>query len=163
MKTRFGSLLFLGVLVAVSLSAATMTSGTATCTMDPAAPAPVALTDMPNHAFAVGKAHCTWTGFSVAGQAYKDGVSTSLNEISGDTSSATGYHVATTTTGDSATAKFQGSGKLKDGKNVSDGGTWTFTSGTGKLKGIKGKGTYRGTANPDGTMTYKVTGEYSLQ
>ena len=163
MKTRFGSLLFSGVLLAVSLSAATMTSGTATCTMDPASPAPVALTDMPNHAFAVGKAHCTWTGFSVAGQAYKDGVSTSLNEISGDTSTATGYHVATTTTGDSATAKFQGSGKLKDGKNVSDGGTWTFTSGTGKLKGIKGKGTYRGTANPDGTMTYKVTGEYSLQ
>jgi hypothetical protein len=162
MKTRFGSLLFLGLLVAVSLSAATMTSGTATCKMDPAAPAPVALTDMPNHAFAVGKAHCTWTGFSVAGQAYKDGVSTSLNEISGDTSTATGYHVATTSTGDSATAKFQGSGKLKDGKNVSDGGTWTFTSGTGKLKGIKGKGTYRGTANPDGTMTYKVTGEYSL-
>ena len=163
MKTRFGSLLFSGVLLAVSLSAATMTSGTATCTMDPASPAPVALTDMPNHALAVGKAQCTWTGFSVAGQAYKDGVSTSLNEISGDTSTATGYHVATTTTGDSATAKFQGSGKLKDGKNVSDGGTWTFTSGTGKLKGIKGKGTYRGTANPDGTMTYKVTGEYSLQ
>ena len=163
MKTRFGSLLFSGVLLAVSLSAATMTSGTATCTMDPASPAPVALTDTPNHALAVGKAHCTWTGFSVAGQAYKDGVSTSLNEISGDTSTATGYHVATTTTGDSATAKFQGSGKLKDGKNVSDGGTWTFTSGTGKLKGIKGKGTYRGTANPDGTMTYKVTGEYSLQ
>ena len=163
MKTRFGSLLFSGVLVSVSLSAATMTSGTATCTMDPASPAPVALTDMPNHAFAVGKAHCTWTGFSVAGQAYKDGVSTSLNEISGDTSTATGYHVATTTTGDSATAKFQGSGKLKDGKNVSDGGTWTFTSGTGKLKGIKGKGTYRGTANPDGTITYKVTGEYSLK
>ena len=162
MKTRFGSLLFLGVLVAVSLSAATMTSGTATCTMDPASPAPVALTDMPNHAFAVGKAHCTWTGFSMAGQAYKDGVSTSLNEVSGDTSTATGYHVATTTTGDSATAKFQGSGKLKDGKNVSDGGTWTFTSGTGKLKGIKGKGTYKGTPNADGTVSFKVNGEYTL-
>ena len=162
MKTRFGSLLFLGVLVAVSLSAATMTSGTATCTMDPASPAPVALTDMPNHALAVGKAQCTWTGFSVAGQAYKTGVSTSLNEISGDTSTATGYHVATTTTGDSATAKFQGSGKLKDGKNVSDGGTWTFTSGTGKLKGITGTGTYKGSANPDGSMAYQVEGEYTL-
>ena len=163
MKTRFGSLLFLGFHAAVGLSAATMTSGTATCTMDPASPAPGALTDAPNHAFAIGKAQCTWTGFSVAGQAYKTGVSTSLNEVSGDTSSATGYHVATTATGDSATAKFQGSGKLKEGKSVSDGGTWTFTGGTGKLKGIKGKGTYRGTANPDGTMTYKVTGEYSLQ
>jgi len=96
------------------------------------------------------------------GQAYKDGVSTSLNEMSGDTSSSNGYHLATTTTGDTATAKFQGSGKLKDGKNVSDGGTWSFTSGTGKLKGIKGKGTYKGTANADGSMTYKVDGEYSL-
>ncbi len=76
MKTRFGSLLFLGVLVTVSLSAATKTSGTATCKPDPASPAPVALSDKPNHSFAVGRAECTWTGFSVAGQEYKDGVST---------------------------------------------------------------------------------------
>lgn len=162
MKSRFGSLLFLGILVAVSLSAATKTAGTATCKMDPASPPPVALSDQPNHAFAIGKAQCTWTGFSVAGQAYKDGVSTSLNEMSGDTSSSNGYHVATTTTGDTATAKFQGKGTLKDGKNVTDGGTWSFTSGTGKLKGITGTGTYKGTANPDGTMTYQVEGEYSL-
>jgi hypothetical protein len=162
MKTRFGSLLFIGILVAVNLSAATKASGTATCKPDPASPAPVAVSDMPNHALAIGKAQCTWTGFSVAGQAYKDGVSTSLNEISGDTSSATGYHVATTTTGDTVTAKFQGKGMLKDGKNVSDGGTWSFTSGTGKLKGITGKGTYKGTPNADGSMTYQVEGEYSL-
>jgi hypothetical protein len=162
MKTRFGSLLLLGILVAVSLSAATKTSGTATCTTDPASPAPVALTDAPNHSFAVAQAQCTWTGFTVAGQPYKDAVSTSLNEVTGDTSSANGYHVATTTTGDTASAKFQGSGKLKDGKPVSDGGTWVFTSGTGKLKGIKGKGTYKGTPNADGTMTYKVDGAYSL-
>jgi hypothetical protein len=162
MKTRFGSLLFLGILVAVSLSAATKTSGTATCKSDPASPAPVAVNDMPNHSFVVSKAQCTWTGFSVAGQPYKDGVSTGLSEITGDTSSGSGYHVATTTTGDTAVAKFQGSGKLKDGKPVSEGGTWSFTSGTGKLKGIKGKGTYKGTPNADGTMTYMVDGEYSL-
>ena len=162
MKTRFVSLLFLGFLVAVSLSAAKV-SGTATCKLDPGAPPPVAVSDQPNHALAVGKAECTWTGFTVAGQPWKDGVSTSLNEVTGDMSSATGYHVATTTTGDTTTARFHGSGKLKDGKNVSDAGTWTFTSGTGKLKGIKGKGTYHGTPNPDGTMTYKVSGEYSLK
>jgi hypothetical protein len=162
MKTRFGSLLFLGILVAVSLSAATKTSGTATCKMDPAAPPPVAVSDQPNHSFAIGKAQCTWTGFSVGGQAYKDGVSTSLGEISGDTNSYHGYHVATTAIGDTTVDKFQGSAKLKDGKPVSDGGTWSFTGGTGKLKGIKGKGTYKGTANADGSMTYKVDGEYSL-
>jgi len=54
MKTRFGSLLFLGVLVAVTLSAATKTAGTATCKMDPASPPPVAVSDQPNHALAIG-------------------------------------------------------------------------------------------------------------
>ena len=162
MKTRFGSLLFLGVLVAVSLSAATKASGTATCKMDPASPAPVAVSDMPNHALAIGKAQCTWTGFSVAGQAYKDGVSISMSEILGDASASNGYHVATTATGDTATVKFSGKGALKDGKNVSDGGTWSFTSGTGKLKGITGTGTYKGTPSADGSMAYQVEGEYSL-
>ena len=152
MKTRFGSLLFLGVLVAVNLSAATKTSGTATCKSDPASPAPVAVSDQ----------QCTWTGFSVAGQAYKDGVSISMSEILGDASASNGYHVATTATGDTATAKFQGKGTLKDGKNVTDGGTWSFTTGTGKLKGITGTGTYKGSANPDGSMAYQVEGEYSL-
>jgi hypothetical protein len=162
MKARFGSLLFLGVLVAVNLPAATKTSGTATCKQDPASPSPVAVSDNPNHSFVVGKAECTWTGFPVAGQPYKDGVSVSLGEISGDTNSYHGYHVATTTTGDRTVAKFQGSGKLKDGKPVGESGTWTFTSGTGKLKGITGKGTYTGTSNADGSMSYKVEGEYTL-
>ncbi len=35
-------------------------------------------------------------------------------------------------------------------------------SGTGKLKGIKGKGTYKGTALPDGSISYKVDAEYRL-
>jgi len=162
MKTRFVSLFLLGVFVSLGLSAQTKTSGTATCKSDPASPPPVALSDKPNHSFAVGKAQCTWTNFVVAGLQYKDGTSTSLNEITGDTSSYNGYHVATMTNGDTTTSKFQGSGKMKDGKPVSGEGTWTFTSGTGKLKGIKGKGTFKGTANADGSVTYQVDGEYSL-
>ncbi len=35
-------------------------------------------------------------------------------------------------------------------------------SGTGKLKGIKGGGTYKGTAGADDSITYAVEGEYSL-
>jgi len=160
MKTRFISLFFLGVLVAVGLSAQTMTSGTCTCKPNP--PSPVALTDQPNHAFAVSKAQCTWTKFEVAGLQPKDGISTDLDEISGDTTSVRGYHVATMTNGDTFVAKYEGSGKSKDGKPVSGSGTFTFASGTGKLKGIKGKGTYKGAPNPDGSMTYQVNGEYSL-
>jgi hypothetical protein len=160
MKTRFISLFSLGVLVAVGLSAQTKTSGTCACKGEP--PSPVALTDKPNHSFAVSKAQCTWTKFEVAGLQPKDGVSTDLDEITGDTTSVRGYHVATMTNGDTFVAKYQGSGKSKDGKPVSGSGTWTFSNGTGKLKGIKGKGTYKGKPNADGSMTYQVDGEYSL-
>ena len=68
MTIRFLSLLC--VLMAAALSADT-TSGVANCKPDP--PAPVALTDKPNHFFAVGRAQCGWTGFEIAGQPSKSG------------------------------------------------------------------------------------------
>lgn len=159
---RVKSLLVFLIAVALASTAAaqTKTSGTATCKADPATP--VALSDEPNHSFAVGRSQCTWTGFEVAGLQSKDGISTSLNEMTGDAVSYHGYHVATMSNGDTTACKFQGTGKLKDGKPVSDGGTWSYTSGTGKLKGIKGKGTFKGTPNADGSVTYKIDGAYSL-
>ena len=45
---------------------------------------------------------------------------------------------------------------------VPDRTTWIYTSGTGKLKGIQGKGTYEGTPNADGTVSHKADGEYRL-
>src|SRR5512142_1083932 len=135
MKTRY--LFLLGMLAAVGLSAETTTSGVATCT--PEAPAPVALTDKANHAFAVGKAQCVWTGFEVAGLASKSGVSTDLEEITGDSvASVRGYFVSTMINGDTTVARYQGSAKMKDGKFVTGSGSWVYTGGTGKLKGIKG-------------------------
>lgn len=160
MKARFVSLFLVGVFVAVGLSAQTKASGKCTCKGEPGSP--VALSDKPNHSFAVGKAQCTWTGWEIAGVQAKDGIATDLDEITGDMISIRGYHVATGTDGDTWTAKYQGTGKLKDGKPVSGEGTWTFTSGTGKLKGIKGKGTYKGMVNADGSVTYQVDGEYSM-
>ena len=138
-------LVFLGAAaLAASAVAQTKTSGTAQCKSDP--PAPVEVGDKPGHAFNIGKGQCTWTGFTIAGVAYKDGLSISTEEMDGD----------------KTTAHFHGTGTSKDGKFVSGGGTWTFSSGTGKCKGIKGKGTYKGTPNADGTVTFKVDGEYSL-
>jgi len=161
MKLRFPVIALLGLLAASGLSAQTKNSGTVTCKSDPATP--VALTDRPNHAFLVGRAQCAWTGFEVGGLAAKDGISTDLDEISGDQTTFRGYHVSTMSNGDKLVVRYQGSGKLKDGKPVSGGGTWTYVSGTGKLKGIKGKGTFKGTGDASGTtMTYKIDGEYSL-
>ena len=154
-------LVFLGAAaLAASGVAQTKTSGTAQCKADP--PAPVAIGDNPGHSFAIGKAQCTWSKFEVAGVQYKDGVSVSADETNGDKSTSNGYHTATLANGDKTTAHFHGTATMKDGKYQSGGGTWTFVSGTGKCKGIKGKGTFKGTPNADGTVAYEVDGEYSL-
>src|SRR5512141_876884 len=155
-------LVFLGAAaLATSALGLTKTSGKAQCKGDP--PAPVEIGDKPGHSFAIGKAQCTWSGFEIAGAPYKDGVSVSSDEINGDKVNSNGYHTATMANGDKTVAHFQGSATKKDGKFQSGGGTWTFTSGTGKCKSIKGKGTYKGTPNADGTVTYQVNGEDSLR
>ena len=154
-------LMFLGAAAfATSAVAQTKVSGTAQCKADP--PAPVAIGDTPGHFFAIGKAQCTWSGFEVAGVPSKEGVSVSSDEINGDSSTSNGFHTATLANGDKTVAHFQGKANSKDGKFQSGGVTWTYSSGTGKFKGIKGKGTFKGTPNADGTVTYQVDGEYSL-
>ncbi len=154
-------LVFLGAAaLAASAVGQTKTSGTAQCKGDP--PTPVAIEDSEGHAFAIGKAQCTWTKFELGGVAYKDGVSVSMDEINGNKATSNGYHTATLANGDKTTAHFHGTSTTKDGKFVSGGGTWTCSSGTGKFKGIKGKGTFKGTPNADGTVSYQVDGEYTM-
>ncbi len=51
---------------------------------------------------------------------------------------------------------------MKNGAPQSAQGAWSFTGGTGKLKGIKGKGTYKGTFSADQSINYEVEGEYGL-
>jgi hypothetical protein len=160
---RFKSVpaILLALALAATAAAQTKISGTLTC--KPAAPSPVEIGDKPGHSFSVDKAECTWPKpIEMAGVADKEAVSVASDEINGSTMTGHGYHMGTMSNGDKYVTRFQGSAKLKDGKPVATQGTWSFVSGTGKLKGIKGKGTYKGGPNPDGTMTYQVEGEYSL-
>jgi len=46
-------------------------------------------------------------------------------------------------------------------KDKAERGTWGFTGGSGKLKGIKGKGTYTCAPSGDGSSC-NVEGEYQL-
>jgi hypothetical protein len=160
MRVKTAFVFLCAAALAVTAAAQTKMSGTATCKSDP--PAPVAIGDRAGHAFSVSQAQCTWSKLEIAGASAKDGVSTAIGETSGNTTSARGYHVGTMEGGDKWTCSFQGKTTAKDGKPVSDKGTWTFTQGTGKLKGIKGKGTFVGTPVADGTWTYQIEGEYSL-
>lgn len=160
---RFRSLLvLLGAAIAVTASAQTKISGELQCKSEP--PTPVAIPDKPNHAFAIVKATCTWTKpFELGGSQVKDGTETISTEISGDRGSDHGYFAGTMAGGDTYTVKFGGTSRSKDGKSAGNSGTWSFTGGTGKLKGLKGGGKYKSpAAAADGTITTQVDGEYSL-
>jgi hypothetical protein len=161
MRLRILLALLVSSTLAATAAAETKTSGDARCKAEP--PSPVAIGDKPGHSFAIGKAQCTWSGFQIGGVAYKDGESIAMEEIDGNRTTESGYHTATLADGDKTTARYHGTTTMKDGKFVSGGGTWVFVGGTGKCKGIKGKGTYKGTPNADGTVTFKVDGEYTLR
>src|SRR5947208_4629630 len=51
--------------------------------------------------------------------------------------------------GDKAYYRYQGTAVLKDGAPQTETGPWSLIRGTGKLKGLTGKGTYKGTAGAD--------------
>jgi hypothetical protein len=119
--------------------------------------------DRPNHSLTIAEGKCTWTKpLEIAGTKSKDDIGTGFGDVTGNKSQEHGYVVGTWANGDKSFVRTQGSAVLKSGTIESADGTSSFTGGTGKLKGIKGKGTYKGTGAPDGTVTYEVEGEYKL-
>jgi hypothetical protein len=65
---------------------------------------------------------------------------------------SSGYHVSNLSNGERIYVRFQGNDTTMDGKPGTTEGTWSYTGGTGKFKGIKGKGTYKGKADSHGNM-----------
>jgi len=150
-------------LAAASATAQTKISGTLTCKdAEPASKLEVG--DRPGHVMELGKSNCTASQpWELGGDKYKEGYSVFVSEASSTRVTSNGYHVGTYESGDKAVVAVHVTTFLKDGKPAGDERvTWSFTSGTGKLKGIKGKGTSKTTDNPDGTATIQVEGEYQL-
>jgi hypothetical protein len=160
MKTRFASLLLLGVLVSVGLSAQTKMSGTLSCVKpDPMYSIPTE--DGNGTVMNLVKVSCTWSkGFDMAGSAAKDGYSVAASEVHAGKTKEHGIHVGTMANGDKYFVHFQATGSVNPDHSGSANGTWTFEGGTGKLKGLTGKGTYKSTSKADGTGTTDVEGEY---
>lgn len=70
-------------------------------------------------------------------------------------------HVTTMESGDKYFVSYQGIRTMKYGALQTAKGTWLYTGGTGKLKGIKGKGTYTCTVSGD-RAACDIGGDYQL-
>jgi hypothetical protein len=156
------TLLIVLALAAVA-SAQTEVSGTLQCGK-PDQQHAVEVGDRPNHSFSISQGKCIWTKpFEIAGTQNKEIVGAEFAEISGNTSHGHGCGVETMANGDKAYWRDEVSLTLKDGVPQSEDEKFTYIRGTGKLKGIKGKGTCKLTsAAADGSATYECAGEYEL-
>jgi hypothetical protein len=120
--------------------------------------------DRPNHYVGISKYTCTWPKpMEIAGTQTKDSIVIGSDDTSGGGTDGreSSYLIINWANGDKSYAYEQSSWKTLNG--VVDGSaSWTFTGGTGKLKGIKGKGTYKPKDEPDGSFSLEVEGEYEL-
>jgi hypothetical protein len=121
------------------------------------------VTDQAGHGLMLHKSLCTYeTPFEIEGIKSKDAVDVAASEMRGMKMTDNGYNTSTMENGDKFTVRYSGRATAtKDGTAIF-GGKWTFDSGTGKLKGIKGEGTYKGSGSADGSGTVEIEGEYTL-
>jgi hypothetical protein len=150
------------ILLAAPMAVAqTKVSGTVQCSK-PDRQESMDVGDRPNHSLTITQGKCTWTQpLEIEGAKTKEGAFTAAGDVGGKNLRLQGYAVETLDSGDKYTVRIQGTQNLQDGKPVSERGNWAFLNGTGKLKGIKGKGTFEGKAEGD-NMVVTVEGEYTL-
>lgn len=117
--------------------------------------------DQPGHVLMIEKATCTWSvPVEMAGMKSTTATTTSAIEVTGAKFVDRGYTVFSMENGDKVYVRFQGMGGMKEEGPAGE-GTWSFTGGTGKLKGVKGKGTYKAFETSD-AGGFQMEGEYSL-
>lgn len=147
--------------LAVTAAAQTKISGTQVCAK-PDQMHMLEVADQPGHMLGLLQGKCTWSKpVVIAGATTKDDLSTGAIESHGNKATTRGYDIGTMSNGDKIFVRVRGTSTLKDGMVVTDEGKWSFTGGTGKLKGIKGEGTYKGKASGE-TEIFEIEGEYQL-
>ncbi len=162
MKARLMSIAGLALLLASTVAAQTKISAQQQCdkgdvvgTADPG--------DRAGHTMSLVKGSCTWgTPMEMEGGKSKTGTSVAFVDTNAVRITTNGTYAGTMEDGDKFFVSFHDSSPAKDGKPLGVKGTWMYTGGTGKLKGIKGKGTYTSKMNDDGTSVVDVEGEYNM-
>jgi hypothetical protein len=119
--------------------------------------------DRADHNFGVESSKCTWTKpVDFGGDKTKDGVATHVVEANGSKIHFHGVHEVTMQSGDKLALPYEGRGTTKNNNETQSKGTFSFGEATGKLKGIKGKGTFSCKSAPNDAVSCDVEGEYEL-
>ena len=147
--------------LASAAGAQTRFSVTSQCAKDEKSFA-IPVTDDPAHVYAINQGTCMLSGDTMAGLSFKQQLVTSFADAKGPKSTDHGNVVVMMANGDKAFVTFTGTSMMQGPVRMGGEGTWRFTGGTGKLKGLKGQGTYTSTGKPDGTSNDRIDGDWML-
>jgi len=162
MKLRIASMVGLALMFASAAGAQKKVSGKQQCPK-PEVVGTADAGDKAGHTLTLVRSTCTWaTPLEMADEKSKDGISVAFAEMSSTRATNSGTYVGNMDNGDKFYVSFHDSAFVKDGKPQGIKGTWAYTGGTGKLKGITGKGTYTVTLSDDGSGVADVEGDYVL-
>lgn len=122
----------------------------------------VPVEDQADHAMMLIVQKCTWAGGDLGGEALKEETDHVASDVHGSMSKDHGYGVGSVASGDKYFVRFEGTTTVKNHVPTDGRCTWTFTGGTGKLAGLSGKGTCKGTFAADGSSSFDVEGRYTI-
>jgi hypothetical protein len=120
----------------------------------------IVVPDRPGHAMMLEKRKCTWTKpLVVLGAKTKNGEANNFVEKMEGTLHVHGFETDDLDNNEKMTWQTMGQVLAEKGPAAVK-GRWTIRTGTGKLKGIKGGGTYEGKLSADDVLVVDVEGVY---
>jgi hypothetical protein len=119
--------------------------------------------DKPDHVLMLTSQKCTWSQGDFNGDKLKDETDTFTSDAAAGESHDRGYGVGTLTSGDKYYVEFKTKTTLKGQNPASAECKWKLAGGTGKVAGISGKGTCKGTFSADGKSSWEMEGDYKTQ
>lgn len=124
----------------------------------------VAIDDGGHHSISLDQRECSFENpTELSGSRIVRYVSSGVDDVQFDKARDQGYVVGETANGDQYFLRYEGTSALKDGIPLHLEGTWKFTGGTGRLRGLSGQGTYRAQPTPSGGMVFKLEGSYQVE
>ncbi len=116
--------------------------------------------DQIGHAYVLAQTKCSAVKGEIGGEREKEGTAAEFHDVMGNKISWHGIFVDTLASGDKVHYSYKGTGTASGGQFVSGSNSWTIIGGTGKLKGVTGKGSCKGKGGPDGTAIWDCEGTY---
>lgn len=121
----------------------------------------IAVPDHEGHSYSIAQGKCTAQKGSMGDAKEQEGTFTEFGDMNGNAVQNHGVFVDTLASGDKVFYQYHGTQAFKDGKMETGDNKWTLAGGTGKYKAVKGEGSCKGKANPDGSSIWDCVGSYS--